>query len=406
VPLIYSGQLIQFNRRIWSVRVIRELAPGRLDLELLGMSAASMGMNRHFTAIVVGPEIFISRRRGGYWHANQDSDWQDSNAGPALICRDVTELELLNAHTQYPHKERPLNDFSWSFSRQALYQFCPRAYYYHYYAAWQGWKQQSPPPVRQTYLLKNLTSVSQWQRTLVRDAIQSAVAEHVAGRAVSGKAAINRTIRRARNEYETSSTGRYREDPANLTGFQEHYYNISVPDAVWKDAWQNIERQLETFFSSSFFQNLRQQSSETFSKLSPLQSFTLAGTKIWVQLDLVQHTDDKITLYVWKTKEASREEQQLQLGIYGLFARHVWPQWSAVPLEGVVYALPANQTEKMPLPAKQLATTQSKVETSARQLQHLLYDPTANRAQIRRFPMISDLQVCCHCRFRELCSRA
>ena len=54
---------------------------------------------------------------------------------------------------------RPYPEFSWSMSRQRLFNQCPRAYYFNYYASWNGWLREAPPRARRAYRLKQLTGL-------------------------------------------------------------------------------------------------------------------------------------------------------------------------------------------------------------------------------------------------------
>ena len=47
------------------------------------------------------------------------------------------------------------NEFSWSKSRDEIFQTCPRQYYFNYYGYWGGWQKDAPERIRQIYLLKN-----------------------------------------------------------------------------------------------------------------------------------------------------------------------------------------------------------------------------------------------------------
>ena len=48
------------------------------------------------------------------------------------------------------------NDFSWSRSRDGVFQDCKRRYFYQYYGAWGGWASDAPEDVRRLYILKGM----------------------------------------------------------------------------------------------------------------------------------------------------------------------------------------------------------------------------------------------------------
>ena len=49
-----------------------------------------------------------------------------------------------------------VNEFSWSRTRDNVFQECRRRYYYQYYGAWGGWDADADPLVRRLYILKQL----------------------------------------------------------------------------------------------------------------------------------------------------------------------------------------------------------------------------------------------------------
>ena len=55
------------------------------------------------------------------------------------------------------------NEFSWSYSRDNLFQECKREYYYNYYGSWGGWEKNKADEITRTlYVLKNLQN--RWQQ--------------------------------------------------------------------------------------------------------------------------------------------------------------------------------------------------------------------------------------------------
>jgi len=48
------------------------------------------------------------------------------------------------------------NEFSWSISRDRVFQTCSRQYYFNYYGYWGEWEINVPQRVKQIYVLKQL----------------------------------------------------------------------------------------------------------------------------------------------------------------------------------------------------------------------------------------------------------
>jgi hypothetical protein len=404
--LLEAGQNLLLNNRLWTVRQVYPLAARSLAFEVIGASQTALGMTRRMRAIQYGNDLFIEQRHQGYWYAHLRQDWVEDERGPALNCKPATWLDLLAVHTRHPAGGDLRNEFSWSYSRAAKYQQCPRAYYYHYYAAWEGWQTDAPAPVKRAYLLKNLTNLSHWSGNLVHETIKFALTRLKAGQPVTEANLIKQMHTRAQADFSDSHSGRYRQKPNQLTGFQEHYYQTGLSKTTWQTAWTKAEQALRTFVNSSLYAHLRRQPAATFLDVETLQSLTLVGTKIWVQMDLVRQEDDKLYIYDWKTGSVDESELRRQLGIYGLYVQRAWPEMATTTsLQGVVYALAEDRLLAFDLDETVLQETQVMIETSITHLQGLLLDPQANLAELRRFPMIDDLKVCQRCQFRELCGR-
>ncbi|MCB0168549.1 MAG: PD-(D/E)XK nuclease family protein [Anaerolineae bacterium] len=406
MPALRPGQNLLLNNRLWSLWQVTPGEGRQLVLEAIGASEAAHGMTRRLTAFQYGSELFIEQRRGGYWQANLEQDWQPTESGPVLVCRLATALDLLNAHTQSPALGQLANDFSWSYSRSARYRFCARAYYYHYYAAWEGWQPEAPPPVRTAYLLKNLTDLPRWVGTLVHDSLRFALARLKAGRLVSRDDLVGQMHRRAQADFESSQSGRYQQQPNALVGFQEHYYKIPLDKSTWQTSWQRAEQMLDTFLKSELYARLSQYSPDSFLEVEALHSFSLAETKIWVQMDLARFDGHKIEIYAWKSGEIDPDSVRRQLGVYGLFLlRQAKPEWQDASMKGIIYNLMDDKQDEVALDPATLEAVAVEVKADIARLRGLLIEPQINLAAINRFPMIADRAVCRGCQFRALCGR-
>lgn len=405
MKLLKPGQILSLNNRLWNLRQVRSLDGRQLALEAVSASEASMGMVRQFQAVAYRTALFIAQPRGGYWQANLENDWQETGAGPVLVCTSATHLDLLDVHTRTPPLGKLPNNFSWSYSRAAKYRFCSRAYYYHYYAAWEGWQSFAPVPVQRAYLLKNLTNLSQWVGTLVHDSIKFALARLKSDQPVTADELVKQMHQRAQADFDASQRELYKQKPNQFTGFQEHYYDRAPDKPVWQAVWQTAEQYLMTFINSALYADLSQQPPETFLDVESLRSFLLGETTVWVQMDLVRFDSKAIYIYDWKTGEIDEAKLLTQLGVYGLFVRQAWPEWETYPLYGIVYNLATDALFEFELGTEFLGMARSSIAADIARLQSLLVDPQTNLAKIKNFPMIDELAICRKCQFRELCGR-
>jgi hypothetical protein len=405
--VLKAGQAILLNNRRWHLRRVQPLGARTVELEAIGTSEAAQGMTRRMTAYRYDDDLFIEQRRQQIWQAHLQRDWIEDDQGPVLHCRAATWLEVLDAHTRRPAAGDLKNSFSWSYSRAAKYEHCPRAYYYHYYAAWEGWLKDAPAPVKRAYLLKNLTDVSLWAGSLVHEAIKFALARLKAGQTVAEGDLLKQMRVRAQRDFDDSRQGRYRQQPNKRTGFQEHYYKATLLDEAWRSAWTQAEQRLQTFLNSALYLDLCRQPPAAFLDVEALQSFRLAGTKVWVQLDLARRAEGAIVIYDWKTGSIEEAAVRRQLGVYGLYLVQAYPELAhdTPRLQGIVYRLADDRLLEFDLDEALLRETQTMAEASIAKLRGLLLDDAANLAELRRFPMIDDLSICRRCQFRELCGR-
>ena len=64
------------------------------------------------------------------------------------------------------------NEFSWSITRDEVFQTCPRQYYFNYYGYWGGWEKDAPDRTRRIYVLKNLKNRYMWAGEKVHGCIK------------------------------------------------------------------------------------------------------------------------------------------------------------------------------------------------------------------------------------------
>lgn len=400
--MLKIGQALVLSNRRWQLRSVRPVGLRKFELEAIGASEASQGLTRHLSAYLYGDELFIEQRRR-YWRGHLQADWVETDFEAVLHCRPATALDLLNVHTRYEAAGDLKNEFSWSFSRAAKYSQCPRAYYYHYYAAWEGWREEAPQAVKQTYLLKNLTDLPRWSGRLVHETIKFALARLKAGQPVPPADLVKQMHTRAQADFAASRQGHYRQRPGEAIGFQEHYYGAALPRNAWQRAWAQAEQYLQTFLRSELYAYLQHQPVTTFLAVETLQSFVFNGVTIWLQMDLARREGSTLYIYDWKTGTVELEAARRQLAGYGLYFRQTQPEVGQ--LRGLVYSLAEDQLIELALDEALLNETEATIVRNTQHLRHLLFDPLANLAELSNFPMVEDLKVCRTCQFRELCGR-
>jgi hypothetical protein len=299
-----------------------------------------------------------------------------------------------------------LNEFSWSKSRDSLFTFCLRSYYYHYYGSWNGWRHDAPADVRELYVMKNLQNLGTWRGAAVHDVARQVVEGFARGRPLPVEQALVVLRERMHRDFEDSRTGRYRDRPKRFCGLQEHYYDVPVENEVLSELNVAAEGGLKRVYTTRTYQTLLQWGPSSVVECEKLQSITLAGCKVWVSPDLIlRGPDNGLTIVDWKTGTSSpSEEARLQLALYGLYAVRVYGP-RAQQLLGVEENLRAGEDHVYPLQEWVLEEARNYAEGSIRKMQAVLHDRERNVALVRDFPMTDELARCTGCRFRRACDR-
>jgi hypothetical protein len=193
------------------------------------------------------------------------------------------------------------NEFSWSKSRDSVFQTCPRQYYFNYYGYWGGWERNAPERTREIYVLKKLKNRYMWAGGKVHDCIKRTLKNLQRGISVLDlDEIVSIAIDEMRADFRSSRERRYRLNPKTCALF-EHEYEIDLSDAQWKAIADNVEICLRNFYTSEVFAKLKALPIQNWLEVEDFSFFHLNGTKIWAVIDCSFRTEDGVTIIDWKT---------------------------------------------------------------------------------------------------------
>jgi len=217
------------------------------------------------------------------------------------------------------------NEFSWSISRDRVFQICPRQYYFNYYGYWEGWETNAPARTRQIYILKNLKNRYMWTGEKVHSCIKHTLTNLQRGISVLDvNQIVDITLNQMREEFRSSREKRYLTHPKTCALF-EHEYESPITDADWKKTADKVEQCLRNFYSSDTFAMLKELPQQMWLEVEDFSSFNLNNTKIWAVLDCSFRTEDSgITIIDWKTGRSMSEDVSMQLNCYAMYAMQKW----------------------------------------------------------------------------------
>ena len=296
------------------------------------------------------------------------------------------------------------NEFSWSISRDRIFQTCPRQYYFNYYGYWGGWETNAPQRVKQIYVLKQLKNRHMWAGAKVHDCIKHSLTNLQRGISVLDvNQIIDITLKQMREEFRSSREKRYHTHPKTCALF-EHEYDVPISDADWRSTAVNMEQCLRNFYSSETFDMLKELPRQMWLEVEDFSSFNLNNTKIWAVLDCSYRTEDGgITIIDWKTGRSMSEDVTMQLSCYAMYAMN---KWGVAPenVKLIEYNLLANQSAEFAIGTSEIENTKSYISGSIADMQSLLIDVGENVPKDEEtFRRVEDERIRADCSFGKVC---
>jgi len=293
------------------------------------------------------------------------------------------------------------NDFSWSRTRDNVFQECRRRYYLHYYGAWGGWDAGADPVTRALYVLKQLGTRQMWAGRLVHEAAERSLLALRAGHALSEASLIEDTVRQMRQEWKGSRDRAYRESP-KVPGLFEHEYGVPVRDGEWRALRDHVIRCVRNFHRLPLLGEIKRTPAHRWILIEDIGAFTWEGTRIFTAPDFAFWTEeDRLQLVDWKTGGGG-EGAALQLGGYALYAREVLgvdlPRVDLLEVN-----LREGKVERHPWDEGSLERIREHIRLAVRAMKAYLRDPERNLAAEPDFERTENLRICRWCNFRGVC---
>ena len=200
--------------------------------------------------------------------------------------------------------ERWRQNFGWSKTRQARWDECRRAYYYHYIAVYGGCPDA---PFSELKRLARLDRFSHWQGRLIHQAISTQIARFAAGLEPDPKSAKSYLLREVEH---------VQGEPRSVLAEAEN--GVQLEAERFEALKTNGLKQLNHFFEKIWprYRDL------TYLEHEKLGRFSMDGLKILVKTDLVmKEPKGSLLIADWKTGDEPQDpDESLQLGAYILWA--------------------------------------------------------------------------------------
>jgi hypothetical protein len=298
------------------------------------------------------------------------------------------------------------NEFSWSTSRDSLFEECRRKYYYHYYGSWGGWSKRADYVTRTLYVLKNLQSRRQWKGTTVHREIARVLKQLVStGDLTPLETSLGRVTELMREDFRRSRSGSYWEKEGSLRDealLFEHEYNMNITDEAWKKNHEEAIECIRNFYKSDVLKRVKELDRKAVLSIDSITptSFSFNEEKVYVNLDLAYRIDDGLEIVDWKT--GAGESDGLQFLVYTIYGNEVLK----IPLERISvieYNLLSNEKTTHRFRQDEIEAAKAHINKSIERMKGLLKDPIENKAVMTDFPRTEDPRRCESCNFKKIC---
>lgn len=299
------------------------------------------------------------------------------------------------------------NEFSWSVSRNSLFQECMRKYYYNYYGSWGGWDVNIPDKVvRELYILKNLQMRWMWKGNIVHHEIERVLKELVStGSLTPFEKSRERVTKLMREGFRSSREGRYRNVNGSLKNelaLFEHEYETDTSDEKWKKNYDETILCLENFYGSDVLDSVRELDKSEVITIESMKPSTLSFSdeRLFVKPDLAYKKDGGLRIVDWKT--GGTDSDDFQFRVYTIYAMEELG-FDLRDIEVIEYNLVHDRKIVHNFTQEEIEAAKRTIIESIAEMKSLLADPEENIAVMTDFPRTENLKTCDWCNFKKIC---
>ncbi len=295
------------------------------------------------------------------------------------------------------------NEFSWSVSREAIFNTCRRKYFYQYYGSWGGWSFDAENRTRAIYILKQLKNRQMWAGSKVHEAIENILKNLRDGVRIDENEIIEDTLGLMREEFRSSLAKIYQIEPKTCALF-EHEYEVPLSDSEWKINADHVVDCLKLFMNSKVYEDIFHLSPDQWLEVEKFSSFYDNGIKIYSVFDFVSRKNEEVFIYDWKTGKDEHNQHKLQLACYGLFATR---KWGLNPEQVKLreFNLSNGKMYEMSLVEFDLDDIHNHIRNSIEDMLNCLENRQTNLAIEERFDLSENSKYCERCNYFRICPR-
>lgn len=323
------------------------------------------------------------------------------------------------------NRKKLLNQFRWSFSRDACFQECKRKYWYTYYGSWEGWpktpfdtREAIDPLAAYLYTKKQMQTLPAFVGSVVHAIIESALKKKMMGFELPAEETlVQEGLKRFQNGIQDAKEEKWKVHPKKHTSLFEWYYQETPPSA---EEIGHLEEKVITLLHNWYLSPIREKllshPQANCRGVEELIEFKVDG--LFPALAIIdcivewKHQEDaqksRFLLFDWKTG-AEKEEILQQLTAYALAIQTAWntplqaitiiPFYIAQGPQGYVKY---GEGQKTAIQQTQIEAVKEQIRTGCKEMMPHHVDSGA--PPLENFPCTQDKTRCRYCPFLEICS--
>ncbi|WP_054948782.1 RecB family exonuclease [Numidum massiliense] len=300
-------------------------------------------------------------------------------------------------------------EWSFSQSREQMFQECLRKYYYHYYASHNGWLVELATPLQmKAYRLKQMTNLYLLFGTAVHRACEHVIDQWVTHNVLPTLTTLHDGVRLMLNRAYVQSLDQqlWKKQPKRQNMLVEMYYDGGIRQEKIDRIKERQHSCLENLLASRTLSELTKSNEMKVVEREKMNTMLVDETKVYVKIDLLYRRDwENVVIVDWKTGRVNGSDDE-QLFLYALYVHENY----SVPFENMELRteyLLSGKSRSIDVTAQQIEEVKDHIKQSVAEMKGLLADEYWNRPkEMSQFTPQPSQRTCRYCNFREICDDA
>lgn len=303
------------------------------------------------------------------------------------------------------YKETKYPPWSWSSSRRSTFKECLRKYYYNYYLAHNGWKDDAPDESQQAYRLKNLSGIHLLLGSAVHEAAEDCLKMLSEKGVFPDEDTLKNIVRNILNKGFIESRDKrtlWMNQPKKYCMLHEFYYDGELTEGTIKKIKDKMKKVVGNILKSFTMKEIKNECRDTIKSIEKMDTFEFHKTPVYAIPDLVyENPDGKWVVVDWKT--GKEDDSHLnQINVYCLYFVEKCGIKADQLIGRIEYLLTGSHRDVL-ISKEGLDSARSDITGSIDEMKKMLQDADKNIPFTKeKYPLTDRRGLCRWCKFYEM----